>query len=122
MDTRSLRNRLKGLATKMPPAKMRPSVIITISRFDPDNLPKPLPVEMAFRTDKAGVRHPFPVDDGIDTATHWHYRDEASLAALTKRFEREYGARTRAPGDPPNLLVHLVDADEIEARNARSES
>jgi hypothetical protein len=122
MNLRSLSKRLEALAANVPCAPMRRMVIITVSRYDPDNPPKPFPVEVAFRTDKAGVRHPFPVDDGIDTATHWHYRDEASLAALTKRFEREYGARTRAPGDPPNLLVHLVDGDEIEARNARSES
>jgi len=92
-------------------------VIITVSRFDPDNPPKPLPVEVAFRTDKDGVRHPLPMDDGIDTATHWHYRDEASLATLIKRFEREYGDHTRAPGAPPNLFVHLVDADAIAALN-----
>jgi len=35
------------------------------------------PVEVAFRTDKNGIRRLFPVDNGIDSATHWHYRNEA---------------------------------------------
>ncbi len=117
MDLRTLSHRLDALAGRLPPAPTRPMAIITVSRFDPDNPPEPLPVEVAFRTDKYGVRHPFPMDDGIDTATHWHYRDEASLAALTKRFEHEYGDHTLSPGEPPNLLVHLVDADAIAALN-----
>jgi len=72
---------------------------------------------VAFRTDKNGIRRLFPVDTGIDSATHWHYRNEAGLAALTERFEREYGDHTRTPGEPPNMMVRLVEPDEVSELN-----
>ena len=60
MDLRTLSHRLDALAGRLPPAPTRPMAIITVSRFNPDNPPEPLPVEVAFRTDKYGVRHPSP--------------------------------------------------------------
>ena len=122
MQLQSIRSQIAHLKAKLPPPPGKPPVMIFAEKYDPENPPavdlnswKPDP------ENPGKSRHPLPYD-GVETATHWPYRNQQELTGLRERFDRLYGPATRGPYDPPSLLIRVTSAAEIFEEQHRGTS
>lgn len=113
MTFSALRSQLREIKAKLPPPPGKPPVMIFARKYDPENPPAVDLNSWEPDPDNPGKsRHPLPYD-GVETPTHWTYKNAAELVGLRERFDRFYGPATRGPNDPPCLFVRLTDAAEI---------
>jgi hypothetical protein len=112
MRLQAIRSQLAQLKATLPAPKGETPVMIFAQKYDPENPPavdlnswEPDP------NNPGKSRHPLPYD-GVETPTHWPYKNRLELEVLRQRFKVEY-EDTRGPNDPPCIFVHLESSEEV---------